>query len=103
MGCTARDVSHVIIQPCEITAIDKIQDSKQSVYPNPATDILHINLNQIITGTISISDVHGNTLISHAISDDQFDIASNDLSNGLYILKIASDKININRQISIIK
>jgi|GEM_PF-780388 len=61
-----------------------------SVSPNPVSDMLHIRLDGNHSGTVTIMDITGKTVLNHSLrSNHSFSMAA--LPQGVYILKIASD------------
>lgn len=69
-------------------------DSKLSVYPNPATNVLNVNSNDnVLISGVSVIDLNGRTVKSNkfdGVSNLQINIG--DLSSGVYMLNIASDQ-----------
>jgi hypothetical protein len=63
-----------------------------SIYPNPAHHELNINSNDQsqINAQLIICDMLGNTVLSENINANKFDISQ--LSNGIYLVKIISNK-----------
>ena len=76
-----------------------------SVFPNPCSNILHLNLKNInaIISTLIIHDISGKQLIyENFVSSNDYDIDVSNLENGIYELTllsntgIYSDKLIIN-------
>ncbi|MCF8428646.1 MAG: T9SS type A sorting domain-containing protein, partial [Bacteroidia bacterium] len=84
-GCSDSAQDSAYVDLC--TGFMALQNSAIKVYPNPATDILHIDNLQSNT-TISILDVTGKEIIK--FSSDKLDatISLTNLSSGLYFIKI---------------
>jgi len=57
------------------------------VYPNPVSDILHIQATTTIK-SISLFDIHGRTLINENVSCDNYDMDMRQFPTGTYIIKI---------------
>jgi uncharacterized repeat protein (TIGR01451 family) len=79
--------------PAGVLTID--QQATVKVYPNPVSDILHIDLTQM-TGTentIAIYDQLGRILTSQAAGSEIASIHVNDLVDGIYVGKISQDGI----------
>ena len=68
-----------------------------SIYPNPANDVLNIELKEIIS-TVSILSVDGKIISSQSVNDLSTSIDVQNLSTGLYSYKIETKegKILIN-------
>ncbi len=63
------------------------------IYPNPTFDILNIQTNQKIS-KVEIYDISGKLLISNSSDDKKIKVS--DLTNGLYLVKIFTDRNVIN-------
>jgi hypothetical protein len=65
-----------------------------TLYPNPANDqvTLTTTVSQVSAVTIIITDLQGNTLASYQrkaiVGENQFILDTNNLANGLYILRV---------------
>ena len=73
--------------------ITKTQDLRLSLYPNPATDNITIEMSAVpAKSKLSITNLNGQELISRQISERKsvFDIS--DLSAGVYLVRITNDK-----------
>jgi hypothetical protein len=78
-----------------------------NTYPNPCKDILHISLetdNSIQSLNIQLKDITGKTIhnyndiiINHTQYNQQIHL--NDLAEGIYILKVTTNKGTVNRKI----
>ncbi len=66
-------------------------DDSISIYPNPASSMVNINCNNIIK-SVQLYDVQGRLLQKKLISEKTSSINISDKSNGIYFLKIISDK-----------
>jgi hypothetical protein len=68
-----------------------------SIYPNPANDVLNIELKEIIP-TVSILSVDGKIISSQSVNDLSTSVDVQNLSAGLYSYKIETNegKILIN-------
>lgn len=67
------------------------KDDSISIYPNPTSSIININSNNIIK-SIQLYDVQGRLLQTKLINEIVSSIDISDKSNGIYFLKITSDK-----------
>jgi hypothetical protein len=77
-----------------------------SVYPNPATNELHIKLGkQVNVATVQLLDMRGAILSSHTISNRaeiSFDVKH--LTQGVYLIRITGDSgVSIHRKVIIAK
>lgn len=85
-----------------VTSLEN-QNYSSQIFPNPASDVVNIQLSDVVNGTISILDVRGNEVLSQVASGKEFTISTSNLASGVYVVKINSDKISINKQIVILR
>ena len=62
------------------------QETKLIVYPNPATDLLHIEAKDVCR--LSVFNALGQCVISEKVAKDETQLDFSDLPNGLYLLKV---------------
>lgn len=101
-GCESYD--EVIVTVLNTTGINDVEDDKSiTVYPNPATNQVSIAINgtEALQGvSVSIIDLNGKVVFQQnqltIASGQDASINISDLSQGIYIVNIQSDKINTN-------
>jgi hypothetical protein len=71
-----------------------------SIYPNPAKDQLHIN-SAIQIGSVALFDINGQQKISKEDCGYNCTINLDSFPEGTYILRIATEKGNVQRKVSI--
>ncbi|MDL2256822.1 RICIN domain-containing protein [Bacteroidales bacterium OttesenSCG-928-I14] len=78
----------------DIVSIDSVNEiDNLLVYPNPASDIINIQIgNSETINLIVISDLSGKTIFSQKYDDSQISIISSSWANGIYLMKIYTDK-----------
>ncbi|NDP20528.1 MAG: DUF5010 domain-containing protein [Paludibacter sp.] len=85
----------------------KFSDDEITVYPNPAKDYLNIKLNHNVNRLeLSLYDISGKIQLNKTISKDDFDkmrLNISHLNQGIYLLKITSDKQTITKKINIVR
>lgn len=82
-----------------ISTLDMETSSNQDInlYPNPATDVLHISLTANIK-QITLIDISGRLIYNeYQIKDDSAVILLDALPSGMYIIKITTDENILNR------
>jgi len=91
-GCSAMITVVVTVDPC--TGLNNIQglNNSLSVYPNPNSGEFIIELNNGLNKTVEISDVTGRIILSNTSTKDKINVNINSLSNGIYYVKIQSEK-----------
>ncbi|MDR2971184.1 MAG: T9SS type A sorting domain-containing protein [Bacteroidales bacterium] len=60
-------------------------------YPNPATEVLNVELNESFVGTISIYNISGSKVIEENINGTQCQLNTSTLASGNYIYKIMKE------------
>jgi hypothetical protein len=79
---------------------DKSFETKFKVYPNPATDQLTIETNNINLSSIEVYDLLGKKVFEqNKLSNNTIDIS--DLSNGIYLLTIKADNKSLTKKLVI--
>lgn len=63
-----------------------------ALYPNPASTIVHLHLNDLIVSEIVLLDLNGRFLKSKIIFNNESAFYIGDLPFGIYIMQITSDK-----------
>lgn len=79
---------------CTLATTNITQPINQfTIYPNPATDVVHINIPQGNAGTISITDVTGRMIAAKACSanDTQLSISTDMYAPGMYFVNYRND------------
>lgn len=85
-----------------ITAIEhETVASFVDFYPNPAKDVLHIVLPEGGSGSVVLTDLQGNVVLSHSVNTETLSLVTSDLANGVYLLKLISGKNNYTRKVVI--
>lgn len=89
-------------QPYEISIVTEIEEAKEislsfSVYPNPTTNYLKINIGNYNPENLiyQMFDVNGKLIETNKISNNETRVEMNNSSRGIYFLKI----INNNKEL----
>jgi len=59
------------------------------VYPNPATNTLHLNIDEV--ATLSITDIQGRRLLKKSVSCGDNEIDISELNSGMYIYQVSGN------------
>lgn len=81
--------------PTAVTGINEVNlDNLISVYPNPASDFIIVNLDNVNNAktTLTIFSVTGAIIRTEAIQQNQKQFNVKDLSNGIYTIEIKSSE-----------
>ena len=80
--------------------VNESQMSSLELFPNPANDIININLKNNISSNYEILDISGKVLLSDSFLNET-QINSSDLKNGIYIIRILNDFKSFSKRITI--
>lgn len=81
------------LAPCGEIGVEKIDELKINVYPNPATNILQIGLVQVDVNTnIRLYDVNGKVILAVQPTDLNTSLNISHLASGMYILEVQNSK-----------
>lgn len=72
-----------------------------SVYPNPTSSALTVELNNNLAKTITVSDLTGRVIMTASNNNSKIDLNLNELANGVYYVKVSSD--NASEVIKVVK
>lgn len=95
-GCNNNSSVTINVSPC--TGINEASLNEMTLYPNPTSGNINIELNNGLNKSIQISDVNGKIVLSTSSLEDKININLNHLTNGIYFVKI-----QCNNSIEIIK
>ena len=74
-------------------------NNKLTVYPNPTTGILNIDLKDLKTTSVELYDLNGCLLTSQKTETINSALNISDLSTGIYLLKVATENGSITKRI----
>ena len=102
-GCTNSTTITQNVSQC--TSIQDLPNDSFSViiYPNPASDLLNIDLrnSNIDKGILQIINTLGKVVVSEAFNSNNLKININNLTAGIYFVKITSENKQVVKRISI--
>lgn len=67
------------------TALDNVRNTAFTVYPNPATDFIHITLHE--ASTVELFDLSGKCVYRDRLPEGTTRISLSTLPSGIYLLK----------------
>lgn len=83
------------VEPVSVyTAVDELQNSNLSIYPNPAVNETFVTIENAGLNTISVYDVQGrmvNMESVEAVAGEQVRISTETLNAGVYFITVSSD------------
>ncbi|KAF0200729.1 MAG: hypothetical protein FD170_3258 [Bacteroidetes bacterium] len=101
--CVSNDRFVFMIDNVEITfvsATDKPETAKFSIYPNPATDVLNITGDSKMEN-IRLVNLAGQTIYESNVNANEFRMETGSIPSGLYLLNITTEKGSVTRKVSI--
>ena len=73
--------------------INELQESRLSLYPNPATEKMMVEISdESIGSSLSIVNIEGQELITRSITEPKTQIDVCTLPNGVYFVRLSNDK-----------
>jgi len=72
--------------------VDNIFADNISIYPNPVKDKLRIKSEELRINSVEILDITGKEILNAHLLDNQYLIDTNSLPQGIYLIKIYTDK-----------
>ncbi len=89
-GCSGSFILPQNVQAC--TGLDNISGvNGVRIYPNPTAGDFNVEFNTAVERTVEVVDVTGRVIVSKVSSEQVVDVNLNNLSNGIYYVKIQSD------------
>jgi hypothetical protein len=64
---------------------------KANAFPNPASDVLHIKLNENFAGKVMVYNINGSVILEENINGKQCQLNTSNLAAGNYIYKLIND------------
>ncbi|MDR0430904.1 MAG: T9SS type A sorting domain-containing protein, partial [Tannerellaceae bacterium] len=80
------------------TGIDEIKGQQITIFPNPVTDLLYVESQDIIT-SVKLIDLNGKIIYEASINTDKATLQLSNYIQGIYILNVLTAKENIVRKI----
>jgi photosystem II stability/assembly factor-like uncharacterized protein len=76
----------------DTNSISEIKKNQLNIYPNPAKDVVNINLTEKTTGIVSIYDLNGKLLFQQEEENkNHIKIQINNLKKGIYLVELKTD------------
>jgi len=99
----------ILINPIQ-TEIDIATNTNQlnleqfiNVFPNPVSDILNIQTEDLIIEQITLMNIAGQVIETKMINNQQTELYMQNLPNGIYTLSILTDKGLIHKKVNLLK
>jgi len=86
------------LQDYLLAANEHFLDNIISIYPNPTSDIINIDLKDKLNAEIQIFNMYGKKVYNKQFVQDFIAIDISNYTNGIYILKINNQKIKLIKQ-----
>jgi hypothetical protein len=75
----------------EVVAVDLGQAVTLSVYPNPASDYIRVELNEVVEGKVNVYNVVGTRVLQKQIDSENMQIDLTSLNPGMYFISVGSE------------
>lgn len=98
-GCSDNDCVYVDI----LLGLNDITSSSFEVYPNPASDMIRINMHRFSNSIIRITSMQGVKVYETEALQSETEISVNDFASGIYLLEVLHDGIKSTQKISVIR
>lgn len=91
------------LDPISTAVTDAAVDGSLKAYPNPAKETLNVSFESSTETTVALTDIYGNTVYTTAAASGQNEIRVNtaNLTKGMYILNVTTEKGKASRKVSI--
>ncbi len=89
----------VFIKETTTSIVNKDLDHNVKVFPNPATDNINISLTDLTGEYAQLYNSLGQLMMTHTFNQSNTSIAVDDLSPGVYLLNVQTDKGLVNKRI----
>lgn len=73
-----------------IVSVDNVAKTAITVYPNPATNVIHVNTTGLAAGYIVVTDMSGKVVKTAIVAGGIVDIDVTSLPSGSYVVKVGS-------------
>ena len=90
-GCPGTTVVNITVSACTGIKTHSAGIANLQVYPNPNSGVFTVELNNGLTKNIEVMDVTGRVILANTSENDQITVNINNLSNGVYYVKVKSD------------
>ena len=90
-GCPGTTVVNITVNACTGLKSNSAGIANLQVYPNPNSGVFTVELNNGLTKNIEVLDVTGRIILANTSENDQITVNINNLSNGIYYVKVKSD------------
>jgi beta-glucanase (GH16 family) len=88
---------------CQENNVTEIPDNLISTYPNPTNGLLHIDLPNSLPILVEVIDPSGKKVKQVNACSNRIDLHLEDMSEGIYLVHIVSNQVNVNRKIIVKK
>ncbi|HMU70858.1 MAG TPA: T9SS type A sorting domain-containing protein, partial [Chitinophagales bacterium] len=107
-GCSKTSANTTVVQTCR-NAVPIVGDETMEVFPNPASDIVHIHVSGIEgigeIAKIIVSDLTGQQMIVQDAliidGDIDIDLKTNELPSGVYLVTVNGAEAQLSQQLVI--
>ena len=84
-------LSNLAIDPDLISDVEDVEQVELTLYPNPANEVVHLQMDKPITGAVRIIDLQGRVMDQVELSSDRLTIPTDEYAAGLYFLQVTGE------------
>jgi hypothetical protein len=95
LTATSLTITQVIYCSTPVGIAEKATPAGLLIYPNPSSNILHVQLNNLQTAQIKIMNVLGEAVVNKAVRNGDNTIDVSELQNGIYFVIESSGRLQI--------
>lgn len=83
-----------------ITDIEEQSADQLLIYPNPVSDVIYLNSEELIK-SVSVYNYDGRLMLSHEVGKKQSEVQVSDLHSGIYLIRVETENNTITQRIII--
>jgi hypothetical protein len=83
------------------TSVPVFNTENALVYPNPATESIHVNAAGLGQTKLTLCDIIGNTVYQSQLNNEKSTVNVKDFPRGIYLLHLQGEKGTITKKINI--
>lgn len=89
LGIVINALHKVTLATKPVTGVDEVNNNLQALcYPNPANSVLNVSLTESFNGMAQLYDLTGRLMLSIPITSKEISIDTQEIPNGMYMLKL---------------
>lgn len=103
IGVSTLYIDNIYFSKTEVNNVSLVNFSVSKIYPNPATNVLNVNLdaNNIVLHSIELVNLHGQVILTEKINATRVNTSMNldNVEVGVYFLNILTDRGSVTKKV----